>query len=292
MPRASGTLPMMYRILAGFVTAAALAAACGGNGDGAAEFPTEDPLPEPGVVHVHGLDIDGSSGALYAATHTGLFRISDGKAERVGDRYQDTMGFTIDERARFLGSGHPDLRDVQSGKFQPNLGLIESRDKGKNWEPLSLMGEADFHALESVHGRIYGYSATGRAFLVSSDGKTWEHRSNIQMFDFAVDPVDPDVIIATTDKGIAKSADGGKTWVAFDGPPLVLVAWAPSGVVWGVGPRGEFHRAERGGSWEQVGSLGSRPQAMLVDGSRLFVATEAGISESSDGRTWTALLTP
>ena len=282
----------MYRILAGFVAAAALAGACGGNGDETAEFSTADALPEPGVVHVHGLDIDASSGALYAATHTGLFRIVDGKAERVGDRYQDTMGFTIDEGGRFLGSGHPDVRDVQSGKFQPNLGLIESKDKGKSWEPLSLMGEADFHALESVHDKIYGYNATGRAFLVSSDGKTWERRSNIQMFDFAVDPANPDVVLATTEKGTAKSTDGGKSWVAYESPVLVLVAWASSGVTWGVGPRGEVHRAERAGTWAQVGSLGGRPEALLVDGSRVFVATDAGISASSDGRTWTVVLKP
>lgn len=281
----------MYRTLAGWVFAAAVASACGGGGNEPAPTATDEPFPEPGVVHVHGLDIDGS-GALYAATHTGLFRIVDGKAERVSDRYQDTMGFTIDERGRFLGSGHPDVRDVQSGKFEPNLGLIESPDKGKTWEPLSLMGEADFHALESVHGKIYGYNATGRAFLVSGDGRTWERRSNIQMFDFAVDPADPDVILATTDKGTARSTDGGKTWAPYDSPPIVLIAWATSGVSWGVGPKGEIHRAERAGPWEQVGSLGGRPEALVVNGSRVYVATEAGISASTDGRTWTVVLEP
>lgn len=286
-------LHVVNRILLALVGVSGLVSACGGGGaSGPAPTATEGPFPEPGVVHVHGLGIEPSSGSLFAATHTGLFRIADGKAVRVSDRYQDTMGFNIDDRGRFLGSGHPDVRDVQSGKFQPNLGLIESKDNGKSWEPLSLMGEADFHALESVHGKIYGYNATGRAFLVSNDGKTWERRSNIQMFDFAVDPGDPEVVLATTDKGVARSADGGKTWAAHDAPALVLVAWAPSGVTWGIGPKGEIHRAERAGAWEQVGSLGSSPEAMLVDGSRVFVATEAGISASSDGRTWTVVLKP
>jgi hypothetical protein len=42
-----------------------------------------------------------------------MYRVGEGErtAERLGDRYQDTMGFTIVGPNRFLGSGHPDLRD-------------------------------------------------------------------------------------------------------------------------------------------------------------------------------------
>lgn len=48
-----------------------------------------------GVVHVHGLGVNPKDNTLYAATHTGLFRIpADGKAMRVNGRWQDTMGFT------------------------------------------------------------------------------------------------------------------------------------------------------------------------------------------------------
>ena len=48
---------------------------------------------DPGLVHVHGLGINPTDGALYAATHTGLFIVRDGHASRVADRHQDTMGF-------------------------------------------------------------------------------------------------------------------------------------------------------------------------------------------------------
>lgn len=49
-----------------------------------------------GVEHIHGLGVDPAVGVLYAATHTGLFRVPEkGAAARVADRRQDTMGFTI-----------------------------------------------------------------------------------------------------------------------------------------------------------------------------------------------------
>jgi hypothetical protein len=70
------------------------------------------PVPQdPGVIHVHGLGINPRDGALYAATHTGLFVIRDGAATRAANHYQDNMGFTVLGPDHFIGSGHPDLRD-------------------------------------------------------------------------------------------------------------------------------------------------------------------------------------
>lgn len=45
---------------------------------------------------MHGLGVNPTDGALFIATHTGMYRAERGerKAERVGERYQDTMGFT------------------------------------------------------------------------------------------------------------------------------------------------------------------------------------------------------
>ncbi|HLF76681.1 MAG TPA: hypothetical protein VJB57_04255 [Dehalococcoidia bacterium] len=97
------------------------------------------------MVHVHGLGVNPKDGALFAATHTGLFRIVEGKAERVGDRYQDTMGFTIIGPDHFMGSGHPDVRDYTAGKPPGLLGLVESTDAGLKWTPKSLLGRVGFH---------------------------------------------------------------------------------------------------------------------------------------------------
>jgi len=112
---------------------------------------------DPGPVHVHGLGVNPADGALFIATHTGLFRAASGErtARRVAGRYQDTMGFTVAGPDRFLGSGHPDLRE----KLPPFLGLIESRDAGESWQARSLRGRADFHVLEASGQRVYGYGS-------------------------------------------------------------------------------------------------------------------------------------
>ena len=154
-------------------TIAFLVVACGGGGDVPETFTGIAP-EDPGPNHVHGLGVDPGDGALFIATHTGLYRVEKGetKAERVGDKYQDTMGFTIAEPDLFLGSGHPDARDLQTGTLSL-LGLIRSEDDGRTWTPVSLSGEADFHVLRYLGKRVYGYDATNDRLMVSGNaGKT------------------------------------------------------------------------------------------------------------------------
>ena len=123
------------------VALALLMVGAGCSSDRAAS-PSPAVAEDPGVVHVHGLGVNPRDGALFAATHTGLFAIGDGTASRVSDRLQDTMGFTVVGPDHFLGSGHPDFRDRQlyDPDRRPLLGLVESRDAGRSWRPLSLLG--------------------------------------------------------------------------------------------------------------------------------------------------------
>ena len=89
---------------------------------------------ETGVVHVHGLGVDPGDGALYAATHSGLFRLPEqGQAERIANRSQDTMGFSVVGPGRFIGSGHPD--PLEDRVRPPLLGLIVSTltGGGNSW---------------------------------------------------------------------------------------------------------------------------------------------------------------
>jgi hypothetical protein len=258
----------------------------------AATHPTE-PLPpvevETGVVHVHGLGVDPADGALFAATHTGLFRIPEqGPATRVANRAQDTMGFSVVGPGRFIGSGHPDFRedDVRP----PLLGLIESDDAGQTWERVSLHGEADFHALVAAHHLVYGYDSTSGTFMVTADREEWDRRSRVPLRDFAVDPADPDGIVATTEQGPAASSDGGRTWTSLDGaPPLVVLAWTARAGLHGVAVDGTVHRSgDSGRTWSQTGSAGGPPEAVALDdrdgGAALYVAVEGkGIVVSRDG---------
>src|SRR5688572_18674831 len=128
-----------------------LASGCSGAADDPATFGHYEEQPARGpvrIVHIHGLGINPKDDSLYAATHTGLVLINgEGKAERVGQSFQDTMGFTIIGPDRFLGSGHPDLRDYQSGEWPGLLGLISSDDGGRVWTSVALKGKADFHVL-------------------------------------------------------------------------------------------------------------------------------------------------
>lgn len=244
---------------------------------------------ETGLVHVHGLDVDPSDGTLYAATHSGLFRVPEqGRAERIANRAQDTMGFAVVGPGRFIGSGHPDFREDEVRP--PLLGLIESDDAGLTWKRLSLHGQADFHALAFTHGQVYGYDSTSGTFMVTRDKRTWQRKSRLLMRDFAVDPVRADRILATTDQGTVVSDDGGRTWSPLAGAPrLVVISWDSSAELFGVGPQGDVHRSGDGGStWAATGSVGGEPEALTVEagdgGAAVYVAVDGkGILASRDG---------
>ena len=252
---------------------------------------------DSGVAHVHGLGVNPKDGALYAATHTGLFRIPEqGKARRIADRYQDTMGFTVAGPDRFLGSGHPDVNDRKLRKpgRPPLLGLIESTDAGVTWNSLSLLGDVDFHALTAAHGRVYGFDATSGRFMVSNDMRAWETRSTTAIADFAVDPADPNRIVAATGERIIASVDGGRTWEPQPGPPLIVLSWDERSGLWGADTAGRVHRVATEGEWRNVGALAGEPQALLArDGAVYAAAADDGgptsIYRSSDGRDWNLL---
>lgn len=262
------------------------------------------PLPpledDPGLVHLHGLGVDPDDGVLYAATHSGLFRVPEQAApQRVANRAQDTMGFTVTGDGTFLASGHPDYRE--DGDLRPPLlGLLRSRDVGQTWQRLSLRGEADFHALQAAHGQVYGYDSTSQTFMVSRDGRRWERRARLLMEAVAVSPDDPEVVVATSDQRVLRSADGGRTWAATAGAPdLLVLTWAPDGQLYGVSPDGAVQRSDdAGSSWTPIGSVGVEPEAAAVDarGDRalLYVAArDRGILVSADGgRSFTTRYAP
>jgi hypothetical protein len=271
--------------------AALVLAGCGSDQPAA---PSASVADDPGLVHVHGLGINPADDTLYAATHTGLFTVGDGTATRVTDRLQDTMGFTVVGSDRFLGSGHPDFRDTQLTvpNKRPLLGLIESRDAGRSWQPLSLLGEADFHALQVAHGLVYGYDATGQRFMVSADRRRWQVRSTVQLAGFAVSPTDPKLVVGTTGRTLVRSINGGRTWQPLQGPGLLVLDWAEEAGLWGITADGQvWHSRDAATSWQQPGQVGGQPEALLAEQGRLYAAVvEVGIVSSADGgRTWQVL---
>jgi hypothetical protein len=267
-----------------------LTAGCGGD-DSDDQAAVDPKVGDPGPIHVHGLGINPADGALFVATHTGLFRAGEGerKASRVADRYQDTMGFTVVGPNRFLGSGHPDGRE----KLPPFLGLIESRDAGRTWEPVSLLGERDFHVLEATGKRIYGFGSdfdTKQAALLVSDdgGRSWDERAPPEgLISLAIDPADRDRIVVSGKDGLYSSSDAGGGWRGLDGAPALL-AWPTPAALVAVRGDGTIARSkDAGGAWQELGDVGAQPAAFEAEsGDELHVALHDGtVKRSTDGGT-------
>lgn len=288
-------------LLLGIVAAAIVVGASAGwltsrDGEAASQAVVDD----PGVVHVHGLGINPADGALYAATHTGLFRLdADRGVERIADRYQDTMGFTVAGPDRFLASGHPDLRDEElrvEGK-PPLLGLIESTDAGRTWQIRSLLGDADLHTIAAIDDLLVAYDSTNERVLASKDrGRSWETRSEIGLVDLGVDPANPDRMTAITlDGGMQTSRDGGRTWTPNPAAPagLVVMRWGETGL-WAGAEDGTLYRAATtGGRWDEVRRFDGTVEAVLDDRGVYVAAEGSGIWTSPDGgRTWRQLYQP
>ena len=249
----------------------------------------------PNLAHVHGLGVNPADGALYIATHTGLFRAADGemKATRVGESEQDVMGFSVMGPDRFLGSGHPG--PLQGGPG--NLGLIRSDDAGESWDSVSLLGESDFHVLRSENPMVYGFDASNSRFLVSADGgRDWEERDTPgAMLDLAVDPSDSSRVVASTEGGLVASRDRARSWHAMQKGPLALLTWASPEALYRVDGAGRVARSDDAGQrWEPMGSVEAQPAAFASAGGDLYIALPDGtVKQSLDaGKTWTTRATP
>ncbi len=262
-----------------------------GCGDDGQESSPVSKLDDPGPVHVHGLGVDPKDGALFIATHTGLFRAEKGQQEskRVADRYQDTMGFTVAGPNRFLGSGHPDFQ--KDPDLPPLLGLIKSEDAGQSWEPVSMLGEADFHVLESSGPRVYGFDSSGGRLMVSVDGgQHWIERATPEpLISLAMDPSDPGRVVIAGEGRLYLSLNGRGRWQALDGDPGLL-AWPTSKRLYRVGGDGGVS-VSRGAAkaWRQVGELGGQPAAFEAEGPNdLYAALHDGtVKRSTDGgKSW------
>jgi hypothetical protein len=284
---------MRVRPLAIAALATVMLSACGDAGDD----PQSPVKPgDPGVIHIHGLGRNPADGALFIATHTGLFRMgsSESSAERVAGLYQDTMGFTVVGADHFLGSGHPSSIENDP----PFLGLIESRNAGSSWRPISLRGDVDFHVLEAQGKTVYGFGSdwdTRQARFLRSDdsGRTWTRLAPPEeLLGLALDPRNARVSVALGEHRGWLSTDGGSHWrplpipggMATWTPELGLIAADLEGVI--------RHAPEPAGQWTEVGRLPSPPAALAGVGNELLAAThESRVLSSRDGgKTWRDLL--
>jgi len=203
------------------------------------------------------------------------------------------MGFTVAGPDHFLGSGHPDFRD----DLPPLLGLIESRDAGETWTPISLLGKVDFHALR-IRGRfLVGYDATGGRVMISDDrGRSWHSaRPPEPLGDLVVDPTSANRFLAAGESRLFVSPDGGRSWEQRE-QGTGLLAWPRRDRLYLLDGGGRLWLSRDGGRrWQGRGEIGGRAAALLaVSAEELYAATHDGeIKRSSDGGLrWTTRSSP
>ncbi|GAA4657683.1 F510_1955 family glycosylhydrolase [Arthrobacter cryoconiti] len=253
------------------------------------------------AAHVHGIFVDPVSTQILLATHDGLYDATGPTMTKVGTETIDLMGFTATADPKvFYASGHP---GPESSLPEP-MGLIRSSDAGKTWEPISRGGQSDFHALTSTDHGLIGFDGK---LSTSNDAVTWV--ASTASFSPATVAGNPatSVVLATTQEGLQRSTDSGKTWQPVPGAPLMqLVSFAagtpeagpaPTQVV-GVTPAGDVHVSlDAGLTWTAAGKVEGQVQAVTaVAGTagkpKIWVATAAGVQSSSDGGASFAPATP
>lgn len=269
------------RVIGGVIAAAVFVAACGSGDDSEAADPPED------VVHVHDLLVRDDDIVL-AATHLGLYRVTDGGLEPIGSGRHDLMAAALDGDT-IIASGHPDLRDnmLRVEDLPPLLGIVESVD-GETWTERSLLGDADFHRLVFADGRLFGANSSDDAVWVSSDGgATWEPRAGAaQLVAMAVNPADPaEMIGVELGRGLVRSDDDGDSWTDAPGPDLADLEWTGDGII-GHDDAGDAHRFD-GATWTPIDDLAD-VAALGTRGDELFaLQLPSTVLRSSDGgATW------
>ncbi|NJC22674.1 photosystem II stability/assembly factor-like uncharacterized protein [Arthrobacter pigmenti] len=247
------------------------------------EAPTATSYPSG---HIHGMSVDPATNQVLLATHDGLFNISTSPISKIGPTI-DLMGFTTTANGDFYASGHPG----QGTDLPDPVGLIRSTDGGQTWQPLSRQGESDFHALAATDSGIVGYDGQLRT---SEDGTSWGAvNMSVPAFNLAATPRDS-VVLATTEEGLQRSTDDGRTWSAVPGAPLLMLTALSEGKATGITPEGVVYTSGNAGvTWVERGAVPGEPAAIaahtLDDTTlRIWVATGDSVQVSNDnGQTFT-----
>ena len=288
----------MNSVRAGMVAAAATAATLVLTGCVASTEPAESTKSESfSFEHIHELVVDQGDGVLFVATHEGLYGLEVGDegvsatTGPIGELDFDPMGFTIADDVAYA-SGHPGPKTPDTFGT-PNLGLITSTDRGETWVNASLTGETDFHSLAVSAGsgdaKVFGLDSSQGLLRRSLDGgRTWTDGAALAARDIA--SIDSEVY-ATTAEGLVVSSDDGASFsVDPEAPKLYLLANDASGQLAGIDTSGAIWTRGTDGTWVVGEKITGTPEAMAIEGKRIFVADERGIAFTDDACvTWTVL---
>ncbi|HXJ64449.1 MAG TPA: hypothetical protein VNN79_11900 [Actinomycetota bacterium] len=201
--------------------------------------------------------------------------------------------------------------DIENGiVFADPVGrpIMRSFDRGETWQPAGpSYGNRDAFTI-AFDPRNANVFASGLDLLESTDlGTTWAVTEDgltpgREVGALAVDPGEPDVVLAGTTSGVFRSADGGALWsrssdglpprevtaIAFD-PAQPGVAFAGVDVRAGFAAKSLYRSEDDGASWSAVPSAFPRRalvNALVFDptnAARVYAATSAGVLRSRDG---------
>ena len=168
----------------------------------------------------------------------------------------------------------PDLHTWWAGSVSG--GLWKTINRGLAWQyqsdDLPVMSVTSLAMAESNHNIIYmgtgegfgnGDGVDGNGIFRSSDkGTTWEHlAATTANADFrhvnrlAVDPANPDVVVAATGEGIFRTTDGGMSWTeVYEGPGRVQDLRVQPGnfdmQIAGANSQGVLYSTDAGLTWQ------------------------------------------
>lgn len=253
----------------------ALLAGCGTAAGDAAESDTVTAKRDAG--HVHTVAINPADGLTYLGTHGGLLQIDGDQATWVGPQI-DLMGLVAVGPDHFYASGHPG----EGAGLPDPVGLIESRDGGETWTPLSRQGKSDFHTLAASETGVVGFDGALRS---SADGHAWQDVTIPREPYALTSSTSGDVLLATTPEGPLRSPDAGATWQEIESAPLLqFVDWVSGDDVVGVDPEGAvWTSADAGLTWEAGSAL---PTGAVAMSAAPVHGGPAEIVAVSEGRLW------
>jgi hypothetical protein len=293
------------------LTTALLFVGCGGDDEPAAQSsaPTSTATAAPADpgsaanAFIGSIAVDPADGTVMLGTGLGLFRVDKGAdaAEPVvgelttpdgSGQVSSNLVVRYAAARELFASGHPD-----GGGLPENLGLIRSRDHGATWEPVGLLGQADFHILQAAGDRVVAVNAEAKEIQVSGDGgKSFAAKTPPDVpLDVAFDAHDPKRMVVATKQGVFTSLNEGGSWRPRDPTPSEQLAWGKPDALYRADPGGSIKVSQDGGAtWDEAGNVGSPTvNELAVDaGGALYASVPGGeVKRSTDGgASWTRLV--
>lgn len=242
---------------------------------------------------------------LYGLTSSTLWRSTDGGAS--WDNYSlptYAMSLAADPlvAGRLFASGYS-----YSGYYSP--AAMISTDYGQSWSTTVLDPDTsyaycvEFDPVDT--GTAYAGCMYGLVFKTTDGGATWDSAcsglpSNASIDDIAVNPGNPDIVMAAASNGVYRSINAGASWTSVAGIAVgfdLAVSPADAGLAYCLGYAAEaclYVSTDSGATWAlQPGNVQQSKGGSLIidpaDADVVYSPGATGVSKTTDrGAHWAA----